>query len=809
MTLFKQLYLKFQYYIIGLFYFQYTIPAILYSWERDRVERAEPKPVTAEPFDGPGKLLKAESTPRGATFYFEQVELHISFLTGDLVRVDWKPGLEPIPYAIARQDWPEVETTLAETGDGWTLDSGELQMTVAWDGALQWRDRTGTLLRQEQPPQRKPEGWIHRAPLEQDERIYGLGERASSLNLRQAQDKKGNPKTFRIWNFDAAGKYTPGADPMYISIPLYLGLHHNGSYLIFYENSYEGHFTFADAAIADFEGGPLRYYLTAGPPQQLLERYTELTGLSPLPPRWALGYHQSRWGYRTEKNIQEMVEEFQARDLPLSAVHLDIDCQVGFRAFTIDPDRFPNLPKFTEDLLDKGVRFIAILNPGIKYSRQSNLFLEGQLLGAFCTRSDGTLVSAPVWPGWSVFPDFTSAKVRHWWSRQYRYLLDAGVSGFWHDMNEPACFVAWGDGTLPPRSTKHFMEGRGGDHREAHNLYGLLQAQAGYESLCNHHPDRRPFIVSRSGWAGVQRYAWTWTGDIESSWGALHQTIATVVGLGLSGIPYSGPDIGGFQGNPSPELYLRWFQMATFLPFYRTHSSNNVEARPPWVYGEPTLGIVREFLRLRYRLMPYFYTLAQETSQKGYPLVRPLFWADPQDSHLWDIEDGFLLGDALLVYAVAEKGMRSRSVRLPQGTWYDFWQERQFPGGQSVTVETPLEQIPVFVKAGSILPMEEGNCLTIHLYPPVEGSGTGWIYSDAGDGYDSGRSDRFYMVRDENGLEVRWEEEGSYPFPYTQVQVHVHGFQPQQAWMDDREVGIEGKLIQVERFGRLYVRGSD
>ena len=223
-------------------------------------------------------------------------------------------------------------------------------------------------------------------------------------------------------------------------------------------------------------------------------------------------------------------------------------------------------------------------------------------------------------------------------------------------MNEPACFVAWGDGTLPPRSTKHFMEGRGGDHREAHNLYGLLQAKAGYESLCNHHPDRRPFIVSRSGWAGLQRYAWTWTGDIESSWGALHQTIATVLGMGLSGIPYSGPDIGGFQGNPSPELYLRWFQMATFLPFYRTHSSNNVEARPPWVYGEPTLSIVKGFLELRYRLIPYLYTLTRETSQKGYPLARPLFWADPQDSHLWDIEDGFLLGDALLVWAVAEKG---------------------------------------------------------------------------------------------------------------------------------------------------------
>lgn len=492
----------------------------------------------------------------------------------------------------------------------------------------------------------------------------------------------------------------------------------------------------------------MRYYFTSGSPAELLERYTELTGRSPLPPRWALGYHQSHWGYRTEEAIRAEAKAFQSHNLPLSAIHLDIDCQAGYRAFSIDPDRFPKLASFTQELAALGVRFIAINNPGIKYSRESNLFLEGRILEAFCKLPNEELVVAPVWPGWCVFPDFTNPTVRKWWSRQYEYLLDVGVAGFWHDMNEPAAFILWGDRSLP-KVTQHFMEGRGGDHREAHNVYGLLEAQAGYTSLCQYRSHQRPFIVSRAGWAGLQRYAWTWTGDIECTWAALRQTVATVVGLGLSGIPYSGPDIGGFQGNPSPELYLRWFQMACFLTFCRTHSSNNVEHRTPWTYGEPYLSIIRQCLQLRYRLLPYFYTLSWEASQKGYPPVRPVFWSASDDAALWDIEDAFLLGDALLVCPIVEPGGRKRCITLPKGHWYHFWDDALLEGAQPVTLEAPLEQIPLLVKAGSILPMEEGEQLILHLYPPLQGSSDGCLYSDAGDGYGDWRLDRKFPRTDE------------------------------------------------------------
>ena len=799
MNFFKRIVLIIKFVSGGIFFFKYLPEKLLYTLKRDRLERHLKSHIVE--VDKPGKLLHSEPNSRGAYFTFEKAELEVSFLAADLVRVNWKPGIPPIPYAIARHEWSAVQTTLKRTADHWTVASDSLTVMVSVDGGLTFCDREGQTLREELPPQYKGEGWIDRAQLRSEERIYGLGERASSLNLRAAKDKQ-RPKTYRMWNFDPAGRYGPGVDPMYICIPVYLGLHRQGSYFIFYENSYLAHFTFADVATADFEGGALRYYFSAGSPAHLLERYTELTGRAPLPPRWALGYHQSRWGYRNEQTVRATAQAFRDYDLPLSAIHLDIDAQVGHRAFTIDPVRFPHLASFSQELLKLGVRFVAINNPGIKYSRQNNLFLEGQILDAFCQEPNGKLVVAPVWPGQSVFPDFTNPKVRRWWSRQYQYLLDVGVAGFWHDMNEPSVFTLWGDRTLP-LVTQHCLEGRGGDHREAHNVYGMLEAVAGYESLRSYSPNQRPFIVSRSGWAGLGRYSWVWTGDVMSTWAALRQTVATVIGLGLSGIPYSGSDIGGFQGNPSAELYLRWLQMACFHPFCRTHSSNNSENRRPWNYGEPYLNIARQFLQLRYRLLPYFYTLAWESAQKGYPPVRPLFWADSEDSALWDVEDAFLLGDDLLVCPVVEPARRSRTAILPKGHWYHFWDDTLIEGGREVNLAAPLEQIPLLVKAGTILPMEEGDRLILHLYPPVQGEGSSCLYSDAGDGYGEWRLEQWTMVRNENGIELSWEQQGDYAFPYQSIQLHLHGVEAQQAWVDGKEVILKDNQLQCDRFASV------
>lgn len=814
MTLLKDLAKQVRFFWGTLFYFTYAPQAWLYSRRRDRLERQFALPPSQEHFTHPGKLLRAEASEQGAHFYFEQAELEVYFLTVDLVRLDWKPGLPPIPYAIARHDWPAVQTTLSATANGWMVAShgGEqasqtLKLEVDTTGSLKFFSQEGHLLREELPPQLEGANWTHVAHLRLEECVYGLGERAARLNLRLPKivktkqgETQAETRTYRMWNYDAAGMYGPDADPLYISIPLYLSLHQQGSYLIFYENSHHAHFSFDTTAKAIFEGGALRYYFTPGSPQQVLERYTDLTGRASLPPRWALGYHQSRWGYRTEAAVRETVQTSKQLDLPLSAIHLDIDVQVGFRAFTIDPERFPGFQAFTQELEADNVKFITILNPGIKYSRKSNLFLQGQILDAFCKQPDGKLVTGPVWPGWCVFPDFTKPEVRRWWGRQYEYLLDAGVAGFWHDMNEPAAFILWGDRSLP-KVTLHHMEGRGGDHQEAHNLYGLLQAQTGYDSLSHYRPSQRPFIVSRAGWAGLQRYAWTWTGDVECTWTALRQTIATVVGLGLSGVPYSGPDIGGFQGNPSAELYLRWFQMATFFTFYRSHCSNNVEYRAPWTYGEPWLSIIRQFLQLRYRLLPYFYTLAWEAAQKGYPPVRPLFWSDPQDANLWQVDDQFLLGDSLLICGMTEEGARERTVTLPQGRWYHFWDDRPLEGPGQVTLAAPLEQIPVLVRAGSVLPMESEQQLMLHLYPPVTGDCESVLYSDAGDGYGESRLDRFHLVWENNQLYLRRTSEGEFIFPYQTIQIQLHGVEMKQVWVDGQATEAIGDSVTLTDTG--------
>ncbi|WP_254565446.1 glycoside hydrolase family 31 protein [Oscillatoria sp. HE19RPO] len=780
MNILKQISLK-----LRLIRLERFITSLIYTFQRDWADRQYQSSQKVQPLTTPGRLLTVEKTRKGAQFSFEKAQVEIEFLSPELVRVNWEPGLAPVPYGIVQQDWPEVALQLEDTEQGKIISSDRLKVIIKPEGGIEFQDANGRVLRQELPPQRRGEAWQQEALLRSPEQIYGLGERAAPFNLRASD----NPK-YRMWHYDAGGKYGPGSDPLYLCIPVYMGLHDNGSYLVFYENSFSATFTLGDSAVAAFSGGALRYYFIGAEPAKAITLYTELTGRPPLPPRWAFGYHQSRWGYETEAAVRETAQGFQEHNLPLSAIHLDIDCKDNFRSFTIDPDRFPKLREFNQEMAEQGVNMVAIVNPGVKRDRRSQLYREGVSQDIFCKLPNGNIVHAPVWPGMSAFPDFTHPLARHWWSRQYEYLLDMGIAGFWHDMNDPGVFALWGDATLP-KATQHFMEGRGGIHLEAHNLYGFQQARAGYEALREYQPSRRPFIVSRSGWAGLQRYAWTWTGDVETSWGGLGQTLPTVLGMGLSGIPYTGPDIGGFKGNPSAELYLRWFQLSTFLPFCRTHSANNVKPRTPWSYGIRVLDCVRSLLQLRYQLIPYFYTLAWEATQKGYPPVRPVFWSEPENPDLWGVDDAFFLGDALLVYPIVKDKARSRSALFPRGQWYKFTDDTMLEGSQRLTLEVPLEEIPLFVKAGTVLPMEQGGHLTLHLYPPTDGNSTGWLYSDAGDGYGESRLDRIHLERTADGLAIAWESQGDYPFPYSSVELQIHGMAVQQVWVDGTEVEFQ------------------
>jgi alpha-glucosidase len=487
----------------------------------------------------------------------------------------------------------------------------------------------------------------------------------------------------------------------------------------------------------------------------------------------------------------------------LDAFHLDIDHQDGFRVFTVDKNRFSGLKQLAEDFARQGTRLISILDPGVKNEENFPVYQQGRARDVFCSLPNNVELQARVWPGWCAFPDFTSAAVRKWWAEQYRSLLDLGIQGFWQDMNEPAVLVTWGDPSLP-LSTEHHMEGRKGNHLEAHNLYALLMARSGYEALKEQVPEQRPWLLTRSGWAGVQRYAWTWTGDCETSWPALRQTVPTVLGLGLSGIAFSGPDIGGFSGTPSAELYIRWFQLAAFLPFFRCHCSRNSQPREPWVFAKPYLDIVRCFLQLRKRLLPFWYTLAWQASNKGYPLARPLFWSFGQELLVQDVEDVFMLGEELLIAPILDEESRQREIPLPQGLWYDFWEDQVFEGGQVISHESGLERIPVLVRSGSIIPMQAEDSLTLHVYLP-EQEGQGVIYSDSGQGYAQSRLDLFSMKRSKQALELRWESEGEFAWPYAHIFLHLHGAKPTKAWIDGLEYDWEEEQLSLSSFERMLI----
>lgn len=759
-------------------------------WERRRErDRQEGEAVL------PGAIRGYETDARGVLLDLEALSLDIHFLTDDFVRITWTPGDLPVPYALERTEWPIVDLKVLELPAAIRVESPALEIQIEQGGGIAFHLPGGELLRSEYPPRRSGERWMHAVELSPQAGVYGLGERSVGPNLR--------PGHYRLFNSDAGGSYGPQADPLYLSIPVIISFEEGRGCLVFFENSYEGSISIDERISTEFEGGALRYYVAFGSAEHLIFRYTQLTGRPPIPPRWALGYHQCRWGYRTEADIREVVQGFIEHDLPLSAVHFDIDYMDGYRVFSVDRSNFPDLPALIGELAQKEIHAVAILDPGVKVDPDYHVYTEGIAGGMFCKLPDGSLLRAPVWPGWCVFPDFSNPTARAWWGSQYARLLDLGVSGVWHDMNEPAAFAAWGRMTFPS-VTQHDLDGRGGDHREAHNLYGLLMNWAGFDALKALRPERRPWLLSRSGWAGLQRYAWKWTGDTESSWDALRMTIATILNTGLSGIAYSGPDIGGFSHHPDKELYLRWFQLAAFLPFFRTHSATGTPAREPWRYDEQTLNIARRYLQLRYRLLPYFYTLAWEAHHKGFPLVRPLFWFHPGDTDLYAIDDAFMLGQALLVAPVVGEGLTKRTIRLPEGRWVDFWEDTVYEGPREIELLAPLQHLPLLVSAGSILPMEERECLSLHLYPPAVGECAAQVYMDAGDGYGPWRVEHLLQARVANILELTRTSEGDYPFPYEQIEIVLHTIRCERAQVDGRDCALDEQRLVLKDFHRIH-----
>ncbi|MFH9201764.1 glycoside hydrolase family 31 protein [Streptomyces anulatus] len=735
------------------------------AWRRRSADAAALPARGVERARVPGALTGAEPGPGGGVVRFARSELRIRVSVGGAVFWAWD-GAEPLPsYAVAGEaPAPDPRAVLEPDKDGgWQVVSERLTVVVSRTGAVELRTPGGLLLRRELPPRwwepvgGGPVRWVQRSEVPADARFFGLGGRAAGPRLRDG--------VYGLWNTDPGGRFGPGDDPLSLTMPVQVVVSDAGTHLMFHDNSWAGRVVLREgeegagsghdrpgACEVRMDGGPLRCWVVAGTPARVLQGWTALTGAPALPPSWALGPQHARWGFGSEEEVRRVVDGYRERGLPLSVLHLDIDHYDEHRLFTVDRARFPALPALAKELREDGVRLVSIVDPAVKAEPGDAVFDGGVAVGergAYVRDARGRVVVGEVWAGASVYPDFTDPIVRDWWGSLYEERLAQGFSGVWHDMNEPVSFAAFGDPSLP-RSARHVLEGVGGDHREAHNVYALAMARAGYEGLLRFRPDERPFLFSRSGWAGMQRYGGTWSGDVSTGWPGLRASLSLVVGLGLCGVPYSGPDVGGFDGFPSPELYLRWFQLGAYLPLFRTHAAIDAGRREPWEFGPEVLEHARAALVERERLRPYFVTLSQVARMTGAPYVRPMWWGAPGDRALRECEDAFLLGDALLVAPVLEAGTRRRAVRLPRGRWYDTATGRAYEGPGRVQVDAPLSRVPVLAKAGAVIPVRGADGgPELEVWAPAPGcTGGGLVVRDPGDGWAEAEVERYV---------TRWE----------------------------------------------------
>ncbi len=780
------------------------------AWRRRRADAVGLPRRGTELARVPGEVQGAEPEPGGGVVRFARSSLRVRVTAGGAVFCGWD-GAEPEPSYALDGPCPEADERAElepDTGGGWRVVSERVTVTVSRNGTVEVRTPGGVVLRRDLPPRWwEPAGapgpaepglggegarWLQRSEVAADARFFGLGGRASGPRLRDG--------VYRLWNTDPGGSFEPGDDPLYLTMPVQLVVADAGTHLVFHDNSWDGTVTLREGeegagsghdrpggCRTRMEGGPLRYWVIVGTPARVLHGWTALTGAPAVPPRWALGHHHARWGFRDAEEVRRVAAGYRERELPLSALHLDIDHFVGHRVFTVDGARFPDLPGLAAELLEDGVRLVSIVDPAVKAEPGNAVYEGGAAEDVFVRDARGREVRGVVWAGESVFPDFTDPRARKWWGGLYAERLAQGFSGVWHDMNEPVSFAAFGETTLP-RSARHALEGRGGDHREAHNVYGLAMARAGYEALRELRPDERPFLFSRSGWAGLQRYGGSWSGDVATGWAGLRASLSLVIGLGLSGVPYSGPDIGGFTGFPSPELYLRWFQLGAYLPLFRTHSAISAGRREPWEFGAEVLEHAAAALRERQRLLPYFTTLAQLAARTGAPYVRPVWWRTPKDRALRDCEDAFLLGDALLVAPVLEEGARKRPVRLPRGRWYDTVTGRAYHGPGKVVLDAPLSGIPVLARAGSVVPVTgpDGG-VQLEVWTPCQGrkgAGAGTLAVDTGDGWKKLELLRFATRLRDGAVTIEREDGGEVGYP-----VRVRGEAPPEDGKPPRRTG--------------------
>lgn len=789
----------------------------------------------------PGKLTLLQKNEDGITLFANNdIILKIQLLNPSIIRFRYGIEGELAPdfsYAIdPKFETKNVEFTLVEKKKKLLLQTAQLTICILKNGF-----QTSILNKKGKVICEDAAGFSLKNTLlkgvtqlkltkktRKGEHFFGLGDKACSLDLRG--------KKFENWNTDSFA-YGAESDPLYKTIPFYYSLQKGIGYGIFFDNTYRSRFDFGKTkkqqVIFGADGGEMNYYFIYGPQlSQVAEQYAHLTGKPELPPLWALGYHQCRWSYFPENQVKAIADGFRKLQIPCDAIYLDIDYMDGYRCFTWNKKHFPDPKKMIADLKAEGFKTIVMIDPGIKVDKQYAVYQSGRKANVFCRRPDGDLLKAPVWPAACVFPDFTAPKVRAWWGGLYKGLMkEVGVSGIWNDMNEPAVFEV--NRKTFPSNIRHDHDGQPCSHKKAHNIYGLQMTRASYDGMKKQQPEKRPFLLTRATYSGGQRYASVWTGDNVASWEHIDIANRQSQRLSISGFSFTGSDIGGFIDIPDGELYVRWLQAGIFHPFCRTHSmGNNVDGgasvnpdkveeiaktfnteQEPWSFGQKYTDIARQTIELRYRLLPYLYTAFWKNCTQGTPILQPLSFYDQNDAIACKTEHSFMVGDSLLVAPVTKPDKRKQKVYLPKGEWYNYWTDDFYKGGKTHKVKAPLAQVPIFIKAGAIVPhfpvmqyvgekaIEE---LTLHIFFK-KGKTTSILYEDAGEGYGYENGDfilkTFTLTGTPDSLKIEQTAEGEFLPDYLQYKIVLHGlpFEAQTMIVDGEVNGnIEDKGLGVE-----------
>jgi alpha-glucosidase len=747
-----------------------------------------------------GPLKSFSRHPGGISLLTATAELQISIWEAGVIRVQARKlsqEWEKHSYAVVGKPCP-VDWTLDESPEMLRIKTPLLAVEVLCNPvSVRFVDHDGVVLSQDDPEfgtHWQGQEVAHYRKLHEGERFVGLGEKTGGL------DRRGS--SYINWNTDNFA-YGTEADPLYLSAPFFIGLVNERIYGLFLDNTFKTTFNFgassdryswisAEAGILDY------YFFHASDIPGILQSYTKLTGATPLPPKWSLGFQQCRYSYYPDKELLSVARTFREKCIPADVLYLDIHYMDEYKVFTWHPERFPDPKGLCEQLKALGFRVAVIIDPGVKVESGYAAYDSGVAGDHFATYPDGEAYQGQVWPGWSHFPDFTSESTRNWWSEQFDVLTDAGVEGFWNDMNEPA---AWGQHL--PNAILFDWEGEGATHKKARNVYGMQMARATREGVEALMGNKRPFVLTRAGFAGVQRYSTVWTGDNVAYDGHMLAGVRLVNSLGLTGIPFAGYDVGGFVGESSPALFAKWLCIGAFTPFFRGHTMINSRDSEPWSYGEEVEDIARNYIGLRYQLMPYLYSQFDLATRTGMPVARSLAISNPFEPNTYssNFYNQFMFGPSILV-APSEPGRDLLKVWLPSGGWREMFTGLPYPGGQVHIVEQSLDRLPVFVKDSALIMaqslvqhMDEmpTDLLTLHVYAGDANFELNH-YEDDGEtnAHAAGEFARRTILHEgANRVLTMGKVDGNFKSPFKRLRVVVHG-------LADAAFSVNGKKLASE-----------